>query len=145
MIEKKLVEKEVEVTVTEKRLVEKEFEVTVTEKRVVELFTYEGDEYTKDDLAEKLMREATGNAEKYLIGISREEDDRTRSDRLVRFEAKRNPYHNNLSVCSTLFEDWSYEMSGGSLWRHDEMYRQLYKILHEKMVLIESLDELEKQ
>jgi hypothetical protein len=25
------------------------------------------------------------------------------------------------------------------------MYRQLYKILHEKMVLIESLDELEKQ
>ena len=128
MIEKKLVEKEVEVTVTEKRLVEKEVEVTVTEKRVVELFTYEGDEYTKDDLAKKLMRQATHSCFLYLHGVSSEEDDRTRreiGDRL----------------CRTLFEDWRCKLSLSDI----EMYRQLYKILHEKMILIESLDELEKQ
>ena len=130
MIEKKLVEKEVEVTVTEKRLVEKEFEVTVTEKRVVELFTYEGDEYTKDDLAEKLMRQAYEGVEEHLARVSREADAltegrRERGDRL----------------CRTLFEDWRCKLSLSDI----EMYRQLYKILHEKMILIESLDELEKQ
>ena len=41
----------------EKKLVEKDVEVTVTEKRLVEMFTYEGDEYTKDDLLDHLMYE----------------------------------------------------------------------------------------
>lgn len=137
MIEKKLVEKEVEVTVTEKRLVEKEFEVTVTEKRVVELFTYEGDEYTKDDLAKKLMRQATHSCFLYLHGVSSEEDDRTRRERGDR-------------LCRTLFEDWMHKLwhsqwkTGSKIDLLDDM-RQLYKILHEKMILIESLDELEKQ
>ncbi|MBT3509396.1 MAG: hypothetical protein HN472_07625 [Nitrospina sp.] len=139
MIEKKLVEKEVEVTVTEKRLVEKEVEVTVTEKRVVELFTYEGDEYTKDDLAEKLMRQAYEGVEEHLARVSREADAltegrRERGDRL----------------CRTLFEDWMHKLwhsqwkTGSKIDLLDDM-RQLYKILHEKMILIESLDELEKQ
>ena len=86
----------------EKKLVEKEVEVTVTEKRVVELFTYEGVEYTKDDLAERLMCEAMNDCDEHLSKTH---------------------------------------------WRTHplpkDIYRQLYKILHAKMILIESLDDEE--
>ncbi len=133
MIEKKLVEKDVEVTVTEKRLVEKEFEVTVTEKRVVELFTYEGVEYTKDDLAEHLMREAKDGVVEHLARVSREADAltegrRERGDRL----------------CLTLCRDWMHKLHKSNKY-FDDICRQLYKILHAKMILIESLDDDRKE
>tara|TARA_R110000744_G_scaffold264869_1_gene379077 strand:- start:1063 stop:1368 length:306 start_codon:yes stop_codon:yes gene_type:complete len=41
----------------EKKLVEKDVEVTVTEKRIVEIYTFEDEEYTKTDLKDKLERE----------------------------------------------------------------------------------------
>ncbi len=55
----------------EKKLVEKDVEVTVTEKRLVEMFTYEGDEYTKDDLLDHLMYEIMSDCDERLSDISR--------------------------------------------------------------------------
>jgi hypothetical protein len=38
----------------EKKLVEKNVEVTVTEKRIVAMYIHEGSEYTKEDLRQRL-------------------------------------------------------------------------------------------
>ena len=43
----------------EKKLVEKDVEVTVTEKRLVAMYIYEGSEYTKEDLRQRLNGQLT--------------------------------------------------------------------------------------
>jgi hypothetical protein len=93
----------------EKKLVEKEVEVTTVEKRIVEMFTYEDREYTKDDLIDRLMHQAMLDCD-YMLNE-----------------------HSRANRCLTH-------------WRHVEtifstgVYKQLYKLIHEKMKLIESLD-----
>ena len=93
----------------EKKLVEKDVEVTIVEKRLVEMFTYEGREYTKDDLLDRLT-------------------------------------YQSMSDCDTILRDLSRSHRCLTHWRHIErmmtrnVYKRLYKILDEKMKLIESLD-----
>tara|TARA_R100001163_G_scaffold25119_1_gene20671 strand:- start:214 stop:522 length:309 start_codon:yes stop_codon:yes gene_type:complete len=94
----------------EKKLVEKDVEVTVTEKRLVELFEYEGKEYTRNDLEKRLMDQA-----------------RWRCNEAIEKRAR-----NSRVVCKW-HDVRSYVMG-------DSTYRELYKILDEKMKLIESLD-----
>ena len=55
----------------EKKLVEKDVEVTTVEKRIVEVFTYEDREYTKDDLLDHLMWQAMSDCDKRMREISR--------------------------------------------------------------------------
>ena len=94
----------------EKKLVEKDVEVTVTEKRLVELFEYEGKEYTRNDLEKRLMNQAVWSCNAAM-------EKRARDARVV---------------CKW-HDVRSYVMGAGA-------YRELYKILDEKMKLIESLD-----
>ena len=93
----------------EKKLVEKDVEVTVTEKRIVELFTYKGREYTKDDLEQQLLREA-------MYACDDKIEEHARSNRC--------------------FTHWRSVRNIMSTY----VYSQLYKILDEKMKLVESLD-----
>jgi hypothetical protein len=92
-----------------KKLVEKDVEVTVTEKRIVELFTYKNGDYTRDDLKGILLEEA-------MYACDDKIEKRARSHR-----------------CVTHWQSLSHIMSS-------DTYSQLYKILDEKMKLIESLD-----
>ena len=93
----------------EKKLVEKDVEVTVTEKRVVELFTYKGRKYTRNDLKQKLLEEA-------MYACDDRIEEYARSGR-----------------CYT-----HWQCVKNIMCTHT--YSQLYKILDEKMKLIESLD-----
>ena len=94
----------------EKKLVEKDVEVTVVEKRLVELFEYDGKEYTRNDLEKKLMNQA-----------------RWRCNDAIEKKAR------DARVVCKWHDVRSYVMG-------ESMYRELYKILDEKMKLIESLD-----
>ena len=94
----------------EKKLVEKDIEVTVVEKHIVELFTYEGIEYTRNDLEKKLMNQAIWSCNNAI-------EKRARAAKVV----------------GKWYDVRSYVMGHGA-------YRELYKILDEKMKLIESLD-----
>ena len=94
----------------EKKLVEKDIEVTVVEKRIVELFTYEGIEYTRNDLEKKLMNQAIWSCNNAI-------EKRARAAKVVC------KWHDVRSYVMAIIP-----------------YRELYKILDEKMKLIESLD-----
>jgi homoaconitase/3-isopropylmalate dehydratase large subunit len=93
-----------------KKLVEKDVEVTVVEKRVIELFEYEGKEYTRNNLENRLMNQATWSCNNAIEKAAR--------DARV--------------VCK-----W-HDVREKLFW--NGTYRALYKILDEKMKLIESLD-----
>ena len=56
----------------EKKLVEKNVEVTVTEKRIVAMYIHNGMEYTKEDLTFHLMGVMTDSADNEIEEFARE-------------------------------------------------------------------------
>jgi hypothetical protein len=68
----------------EKKLVERDVEVTVVEKRIVEMYNYDNQEYTKDALRKKLTGEVMTIGDRFCGGWSYSNRCRTGWDKMYK-------------------------------------------------------------